>query len=126
MKLVNNTKKIMDQMANNIDVALDYIGQDLVTAAQYMMLYGYSKPHKHRHTGITDTKIYDTGALYKDLKAQKDWYYDTVHVGNSLPYAVFVHEGTRKVEARPYLEDALYIADIEDAAIEFLRKGIAD
>ncbi|MCI5771800.1 MAG: hypothetical protein MR021_03130, partial [Clostridiales bacterium] len=32
---------------------------------------------------------------------------DTVDVGNSLEYGIFIHEGTSRLESRPYIRDAL-------------------
>ncbi len=128
MKLVNNMDKVVKQMRKNIGEALDAIGNEAIVSMQYMMLYGYSRPYKHRHTGITDTKIYDTGALYKDLKylvgGQMPGEEDTVHFGSSLYYAEYVHEGTRKVQARPYIEDAATtIADFKGVAEKELKRG---
>ena len=129
MKLTNNLPKIVSQMRKNIDSALDAIGIEAVTSMQYMMLYGYSRPYKHRHTGITDTKIYDTGALYRDLKyvvgGNMPGEEKTVSFGSTLYYATYVHEGTKKVQARPYIEDgATAVADFEGVVKKELRKGI--
>lgn len=123
MKLTNNMPNIIAQMHKNIEAALSAIETEAMVSMQYMMLYGYSRPYKHRHTGITDTKIYDTGALYKDLKAMTDEN-DTVHFGSTLYYAEYVHEGTRKVQARPYIEDAASaVADFEGVVKKELEKG---
>lgn len=128
MKYTNNMDTVVSQMKKNISSALDAIGNEAVVSMQYMMLYGYSRPYKHRHTGITDTKVYDTGALYKDLKyivgGNMPGEENTVSFGSTLPYASYVHEGTRKVQARPYIEDAATaVADFEGVAKKELAKG---
>lgn len=123
MTLTNNIPQVLRQMQTNIDAALEAMGSEALVSMQYMMLYGYSRPYKHRHTGITDTKIYDTGALYNDLKYMVDDE-SSVHFGSTLFYAEYVHEGTRKVQARPYIEDAASaVADFEGVAKKELKKG---
>lgn len=52
--------------------------------------------------------ILDTGALMADVS----WAADarTLRIGNSLPYAAHVHDGTLGTAGRPYLVDGLAAA----------------
>lgn len=48
----------------------------------------------------------DTGRLRDSMRYQTDA--DSVVIGTDVEYAPYVHEGTYKMEARPYLETATY------------------
>lgn len=79
------------------------IGRD---AVQYQMLYGYHDPHGHDG----HTEIVDTGRLFDSIqgrtsRASKNTY--TVTVGTDVPYARYVHDGTRKLKARRFISDGL-------------------
>lgn len=51
--------------------------------------------------------IYVTGDLMRDVNSQVREADDRVDVGNSLSYALPVHNGTSRMPARPYLKDAI-------------------
>lgn len=127
MKLTNNLPKIEKQMRKNVENALVAMGDDAVTSIQYMMLYGYSDPHPNRGKGKNNgyhTQIYDTGALFRDVQYHIDDQ-NTIHVGNTLYYASYVHEGTRKLKGRPYITDGCTtVADFEGVAKKELKKGL--
>jgi HK97 gp10 family phage protein len=48
----------------------------------------------------------DTGRLRASIEHEVDG--DTLRVGTNVEYAVYVEEGTRYMEAEPYLRPALY------------------
>ena len=73
--------------------ALEELGPRAVEAVREQMARGYSRP------------ILDSGALMEDVRWQREGLRLTV--GNTLPYAGRVHDGTRSTPARPYLRDAL-------------------
>ena len=49
--------------------------------------------------------VYNTGALHADVRCRAEG--ASVIVGNILPYAPAVHDGTARMAARPYLQDGL-------------------
>lgn len=51
--------------------------------------------------------IRQTGDLMRDVNFRVNTGEDTVSIGNSLEYAPLVHNGTRRMSARPYLRDAV-------------------
>ena len=67
--------------------------------------------------------IWDTGSLQGDVQYQLDAEDDsTITVGNTLEYAPFVHDGTYKMGARPYIRDAI----LNDFGVETLQEVIAE
>lgn len=107
------TKEASDKMA--------VIARD---AVQYQMLYGYNDPHgKDGHT-----EIVETGRLFDSIKAKvsvasQNAY--SVTVGTDVPYAIYVHNGTRKLKARRFIRDGLLKADkeLEAAAINAFKNA---
>jgi hypothetical protein len=65
-----------------------------------------------RGAGASGLRAFDTGALTNSV-SQEFLLVDgqpVVRVGANTYYAVFIHEGTRKMRARPYLREALNAA----------------
>lgn len=123
--LINHIPDMLRQFRSNIPNALEAIKDDSIVCAHYMMLHGYSEPHHHVVTGGYGPEVYDTGALYKDVQGLVDIPSQTVTVGNTLYYAEYVHDGTSRVHARPYLTDGIEtINDFEKQVAAELRKGI--
>lgn len=89
----DNSRVVLRTMDGNKKAALTA----MATAAQGLILQqmqsGYGKP------------IRRTGDLMRDLSYDVDG--DLAHVGNTLRYSVFVHEGTSKMKGRPYIPDGL-------------------
>ena len=69
------------------------LGEAAVGCVRQQMLQGYPTP------------VYYTGALMKDVSFAVDG--PTVTIGNTLPYAGPVHDGTTRIPARPYLADGI-------------------
>ena len=89
----NNKAKVKATLAQRMPDALQAMGDVAVGLIRDKMETGYGRP------------IRDTGALIADVASQLNG--DVVEVGNTLPYAGFVHDGTYKMEARHYINDAL-------------------
>lgn len=88
---------ILEKTAHAMDKSGDDLSQYLVEIVQEEILYGYSKP------------IVDTGALFDSIKAEvqmasQNTY--TVNAGSNLHYAKYVHNGTSKMKARPFIRSA--------------------
>lgn len=102
----SNVQFVKAAIQGKLDTAFEAVRRQSVSWVHDKMLYGYHDPH-----GIDGhTEIYDTGALYRSIEAEietKMFISHQVNVGSNMPYAVFVHNGTRKLKARPFIRDAL-------------------
>lgn len=116
VKLENNSVKVKEQMRENVQAALEAMGQKAVNLIVHNMRSGYGKP------------IRKTGDLMRDVsfETNRDGE-NTVTVGNSLEYGKHVHEGTSRMKGRPYIRDALTdelnANQLRMAAEEQLKKG---
>ncbi|MBU5485964.1 HK97 gp10 family phage protein [Clostridium sp. MSJ-11] len=103
MKFEKKFDKAKESINNNLIKALEEIGK-LVTAESQM-----------------NTPV-DTGNLRRSqgYKVNKD----RVEIGSNIDYASFVHEGTSKQKAQPFLKDAVMenIEEIREIAKEHLSK----
>lgn len=102
----SNVTMVEKQMLGNMEAAAAELEKESVEWVQEQMLYGYHD----RHGMDGHTEIYDTGVLIDTLKAEvkkdsQNTY--TVSVGSPQKYAVYVHNGTHKLKARPFIRDAL-------------------
>lgn len=114
MKFIDHSPEVMAQIKANKKAALEAIGLKVVELTVNQMQGGYSR------------RIWQTGDLQRDVNHQvENSAPDTVDVGNSLFYAPFVHEGTRFMDARPYIRDAIMdgISVIKKIAQSYLKKG---
>ena len=105
---VDNSAEVLRKMVNATDRSARQLENDLVEAVQEKILYGYNDPHgPDGHT-----EIVDTGRLFDSIKGEvKRVSQNTVDVrvgatGNT-PYAIFVHNGTRKLKGRPFIRDGV-------------------
>lgn len=105
---------IMHTLRGNADEACEKAKELAVEAIQEKILYGYSTPHgRDGHTEIVDTgRLFDSITAEVVKESENLW---TVQAGASseagrrenVDYAVYVHEGTYKLEARPFITDAV-------------------
>lgn len=104
----DNSVEVMKKLSHAIDGVAQTVEADLVEAVQDKILYGYQEPHG----ADGHTEIVDTGRLFDSIKAEvKRVSQNTVDVTvgstGSTPYAVYVHNGTRKLKGRPFITDAI-------------------
>lgn len=111
----DNTELVLNALASATQEGAQKMADTAVEAVQYQILYGYKDPHgKDGHT-----EIVDTGALFDsikgDVKRQSQNLY-TITVGTDRKYAVYVHNGTRRLKARRFITDGINKArgDMED------------
>lgn len=145
VQFIDNTQAVLAQFNANKKAALTAMGIKAVGLIIKKMQSGYHTPHANRsHVtkyirvfgqrlkndaykgGGTHTDIRDTGDLMRDVNyAVEASGTDTVDVGNSLEYAVFVHEGTSKLESRPYIKDAVMDGkgDLRSILTAYLKQG---
>ena len=126
IQISDNTSAILRRLQDNLKETADAIAVAAVEGVQTQMLWGYHDVH-----GLPDnphTEIVDTGRLFDSITAEvqrvRGFYYHVV-VGTDVPYAVYVHEGTRKLKGRPFITDGLAAAkpEINRIAREAMKKG---
>ena len=104
----DNSNEILRNLRGAIDDAAEEIKETLVEAVQDKILYGYHDPHgKDGHT-----EIVDTGRLFDSIQADvsrvsQNLVETTVGATGNTPYAIYVHQGTRKLKGRPFITDAI-------------------
>lgn len=108
----DNTEIFLNAFASATKEGAQKMANCAEESVQYQILYGYNDPHGDDG----HTEIVDTGALFEsikgDVKRQSQNLY-TVTVGTDRPYAVYVHNGTRKLKARRFITDGLARANKE-------------
>lgn len=122
----HNLDLVLRTIRDNNAEAAAKAAEIAVESVQMKMLYGYKDVH-----GLPDnphTEIVDTGKLFDSITAQvKKTSSNTVsvEVGTDVPYAKFVHDGTRKLKGRPFIRDGLDAAkeDLEDAIGTAWKRG---
>lgn len=104
--VVSHADVILSQIASNAETAMQEAAKTAVEAVQNQILYGYHTPHgPDGHTEIVDTgRLFDSITATVERQSQN---LVTASVGTNVPYAGFVHDGTYKLEARPFLRDAI-------------------
>lgn len=91
---VDNTSVVKSMVNNAKTGALIKLGSEAVTLIRGGMDTLYGRP------------IWLTGALHRDVQ-YGNITDNSVDAGSTLHYAGFVHDGTRKMAARPYIPDSL-------------------
>ncbi len=114
--LTDNSDKVLTQLDGNKKAALEAMGVKAVNLILWQMRQGYGKPIRRK------------GDLQRDVSFEvENSGPDTVDVGNTLEYGPYVHDGTRKMAARPYIRDGLTGEDhkkqLQKVAEEALKIG---
>ena len=102
----DNSTVIIDKLKNVTQQSTSKMAKDVVDAIQYQILYGY----KDRHGSDGHTEIVETGALFDSIKAEVKKVSQNaldITAGSDKDYAVFVHNGTRKLKGRPFITDGI-------------------
>lgn len=124
VRFEDHTSAVLRLLQGNLKETAAAIAAAAVEGVQTQMLWGYNDLHGNPpHTEIVDTgRLFDS--ITGEVKQIRGWYYHVV-VGTDVPYAVYVHEGTRKLKGRPYITDGLAAAkpEINRIAREAMRKG---
>ena len=95
VRIEDRSAMLRQRLQTHAREALAALGAEAVACVGGAMDARYGRP------------IRDTGALRRDLSFQVRDGELAVDVGNSLPYAAAVHEGTARMPGRPYLRDGL-------------------
>lgn len=134
IQLNDHSDAVLAQMDANVERALTAMGIKAVGLIVRQMESGYTTPHKNRAHGTTSdggthTAIRETGDLMRDVSYEVgNSGAGTVDVGNSLEYGVFIHEGTSRLESRPYIRDALTngAEELQRVASAYLKMGMSE
>lgn len=103
---VSHIDAVLKQLSTNAEACMPLIGQAAVEGVQEQMLYGYHTPHgPDGHTEIVDTGTLFDSIQFDVQKASQNAY--TVNVGTDVDYAQYVHDGTYKLEGRPFITDGI-------------------
>lgn len=89
------SRQVQSQINANVQRALNAIGHTVVEIAQDYILYKYYRP------------AYQSGDLLGSLQFVVDPIEKRVIIGSNKEYAPWVHNGTSRMEARPFLKDAV-------------------
>lgn len=115
---VDHSADVKARMDANADKALTAMGIKAVNLILWQMRQGFGKP------------IRQTGNLQRDVQYEVDEGARCVYVGNTLHYAPYVHDGTRKMAARPYITNALtgeqHKEDLKKVAEAYLQIGFKE
>lgn len=116
VKMTDNSGKVQQQVRRNARAALTAMGVTGVELVVRQMQSGYGK------------SIRDTGDMMRDVSFEVEASGEnTVDIGNSLFYGLYVHEGTSRMAGRPYITDALFNSkagkQLEDVVAEAMKQG---
>jgi len=89
----DKSKEVLNKFKENKVKALTAVGQECVNITLDNMRNKYYKD------------IHLTGDLKRDVNFNVRASDQCVDIGNSLNYGIWVHEGTGRMKARPYLRD---------------------
>ena len=106
MVFKDNSALVLRKIGTNSQAAMQNAADMLVEAVQEKMLYGYHTPHGRP----PHTEIVDTGRLFESIQAavkRDSQNAFSVDVGTDVEYAQYVHDGTSRVESRPFIRDGV-------------------
>lgn len=106
MVFKDNSAVVLRKIGTNSQTAMRNAADMLVEAVQEKMLYGYHTPHGRP----PHTEIVDTGRLFESIQAavkRDSQNAFSVDVGTDVEYARYVHDGTSRVEGRPFIRDGV-------------------
>ena len=115
---VDHSADVKARMDANADKALTAMGIKAVNLILWQMERGFKE------------RIWRTGNLQRDVQYHVDESARCVYVGNTLHYAPYVHDGTRKMAARPYITNALtgeqHKEELKKVAEAYLQIGFKE
>lgn len=106
--VVNNTLIAMSQFGRATKAMSQQVDDALIDSIQWQMLYGYHEPHgPDGHT-----EIYQTGDLMGSVETEKHYEFGSqfgwrITASANTYYASYVHNGTYKLNGRPFITDGV-------------------
>lgn len=120
----DNSDIVLRKVGTNSRSAMDKAAEIMVESIQEKILYGYHDVHGNP----PHTEIVDTGRLFDSIKAQvrrtsQNAY--ATEAGTDVPYAIYVHDGTRKLKGRPFITDGILAAqpELKEILSDELKQG---
>lgn len=113
IRMEDNSGDVISQMEKNVLAALTAMGEESVGMIVRMMNTGYGRP------------IWRTGNLMREEHYKVRASDHAVDVGTPMEYAPFVHDGTSKMPARPYITDTLTSSDNLEALKEIAQDALS-
>lgn len=124
VKFKDNSDIVLKALYRAMKEATDQMAVIARDAVQNQILFGYKDPHgEDGHTEIVETgRLFDSINAKVSVASQNTY---GVTVGTDVPYAKYVHEGTRKLKARRFIKDGLTKANskLEQAAIAAFKNA---
>lgn len=110
VKFTDNSKALLAQFERNKAKALEMIG-----------LHGQRRATEE----ITAMRAVDTGRLRASISYQPDVANSQVHIGTNVEYGPYVHDGTSRMAARPFIGNAVlnYGKEYQEIAERTLGEG---
>lgn len=127
--MVSNIPVVLQKLEANITAANERFVETLQESVQDKMLYGYHTPHG----ADGHTEIVETGALFDSITAEAQKQSQNLYgVSVGVPqgtkpasYAQYVHDGTYKLEGRPFITDGAMdsVEKLQEIYEEYLPAG---
>ena len=114
IKVKSNAQEVLEKLDKNCGKALTAAGIQAERLILGQMQSGFGRP------------IWRTGDLQRDVNFEVHTESKSVDVGNSLSYAPFVHDGTSRMAARPYITRALTGSNARDALEQAIGDALRD
>lgn len=95
VRIIDNRAEARRKLDENIEKALFALGFAVVETVINYMQANYGNP------------IFDTGTLIRSITFDVDLQAKKVFIGTNIDYSIFVHNGTSRMRARPFLLDAV-------------------
>ena len=122
-KFVDNSPYFLSYLSSGLGEAGQEIADIARDAVQEKILYGYHEPHG----ADGHTEIVDTGRLFDSIESKitgRTSSTVTVSVSANTEYASYVHQGTYKLNGRPFVTDGVNEAKPEiRSAFERIMRG---
>ena len=120
----DNSDIVLRKVGTNSRSAMDKAAEIMVESIQEKILYGYHDVHGNP----PHTEIVDTGRLFDSIKAQMRRTSQNAYAteaGTDVPYAIYVHDGTRKLKGRPFITDGILAAqsELKEILSDELKQG---
>ena len=123
MSLKNNIKMVEAALRGKLNEAKENLSDESVEWIHDKMLNGYNEPHG----ADGHTEIWMTGDLYGSIQSKPEGGLTgfKINVGTDVDYASYVHNGTRKLNGRPFIRDAMMdnIDKIQDIIKDSIKGG---
>ena len=121
----NDLVTVNSKVEQNLSDVSETLREKSIEWIQEKILYGYHDPHgPDGHT-----EIVDTGATFESTDARikrdsKNTF--TIIAGVTTDQAIFVHNGTRKLKARPFVRDAMidHTSNVKDITESGVGNGM--